>query len=95
MNFLSRHSLFILSTAPLLFQKIKQKCIFKFYFRSCLVNKKHINIIDGRKFVIKLVEEWGCNLGEDAFMTEVDVDSRPETFSQPINVSGMDEVQGE
>lgn len=28
-------------------------------------------------------------------MTEVDVDSRPETFSQPINVSGMDEVQGE
>lgn len=25
-------------------------------------------------------------------MTEVDVDSRPETFSQPINVSGMDEV---
>ncbi|XP_024633361.1 two-component response regulator ARR1 [Medicago truncatula] len=28
-------------------------------------------------------------------MTELDVDSRPETFSQPINVAGMDEVQGE
>jgi hypothetical protein len=26
--------------------------------------------IDGQKYSIKLVEEWGCNLGEDVFLTE-------------------------
>jgi len=52
-------------------------------------------LIDGSKYVIKLVEEWGCNLGEDAFMMEIEADSRPEALSQPNNVVGMDEVQGE
>jgi len=42
-----------------------------------------------------LVEEWGCNFGADAFMTDVDSDSRLEALSQPNNVVGMDEVQGE
>jgi hypothetical protein len=51
--------------------------------------------IDGRKYVIKLVEEWGCNLGEDAFMTEVDTESKPETLSQHNDVDGLEEVQGE
>jgi len=27
-------------------------------------------LVDGCKFTIKLVEEWGCCLGEDAFLTE-------------------------
>lgn len=27
-------------------------------------------LVDGCKFFIKIVEEWGCNLGEDAFLTE-------------------------
>ena len=59
------------------------------------INSTSEFLIDGRRFVIKLVEECGCNLGEDAFLMEVDVVSRPETLSQPINVVGMDEVQGE
>jgi len=35
-----------------------------------IVNKSAEFIIHDRKYVIKLVEEWGCNLGEDAFMSE-------------------------
>jgi hypothetical protein len=53
-----------------------------------IVNMSSEFLIDGSKYVIKLVEEWGCNLGEDAFMTEVDSDSRPEALSQPNIVSG-------
>jgi len=51
-------------------------------------------IIDGSLYSIKMVEEWGCNLGEDAFLTEVDIESTPKTLPQN-NVSGVEEVQGE
>lgn len=44
-----------------------------------IVNKTAEFLIDNCNYVIKLVEEWGCNLGEDAFMTEEVIDSRPET----------------
>lgn len=52
-------------------------------------------IIDGSLVNVKIVEEWGCHLGEDAFLTEVDSDSRPETLSQLNDENGLEEVQGE
>ncbi|KEH19396.1 DUF4283 domain protein [Medicago truncatula] len=60
-----------------------------------IVNSTPEFLIDDRKHFIKLVEEWGCCLGEDAFMTEEVNDDRPETLLQPHNVDGLDEVQGE
>ena len=60
-----------------------------------IVNKLFDFIIDGRQYAIKLVEEWGCNLGEDAFMSEGEADSTPEDRPQNINLEGLDEVQGE
>jgi len=50
-------------------------------------------VIDGRKFVLKLVEEWGYVLGKDAFLTEVD--SSPEASCNPNDDVGLEEVQGE
>ena len=35
-----------------------------------VLNKSVAILVDGKKYDIKLVEEWGCNLGEDAFLTE-------------------------
>jgi len=35
-----------------------------------IVNTSSDFFIDGCKYVIKLVEEWGCCLGEDAFLTD-------------------------
>jgi len=60
-----------------------------------IVNKLFVFIIDGRQFAIKLVEEWGCNLGENAFMSEGEADSTPEESPQNNNLVGLDEVQGE
>ena len=37
-----------------------------------VLNLKFVVVIDGCKFTFKLVEEWGCSLGEDAFLTEED-----------------------
>jgi len=47
--------------------------------------------IDGCKYVIKIVEEWGCCLGEDAFMSDEVTDSNPETVAID-NVEGIEEV---
>jgi hypothetical protein len=60
-----------------------------------IVNKLEEFLIDGTKFVIKLVEEWGCNLGEDVFLTDVDSESRPDDLQQPLDEDRLDEVQGE
>jgi len=35
-----------------------------------VVNSTFDVMIDGFNYVLKLVEEWGCNLGEDAFLSE-------------------------
>lgn len=72
-------------------------------FARVLISTPHIEIanttaaflIDNCNYTVKLVEEWGCNLGEDAFMTEEVIDSRPETLSNPSNVNDLDMVQGE
>jgi len=60
-----------------------------------ILNTSSKFVIDGRRYVIKLVEEWGCHLGKDAFMMEVDYVSTPEMFSQPRDDASLEEVQGE
>jgi hypothetical protein len=47
--------------------------------------------VDGRKCFIKIVEEWGCNLGEDAFLTEeVSVTPEDNVNEEHENVNGRD-----
>jgi len=55
-------------------------------------------LIDDCKFVIKLVEEWGCNLGEDSFLMEevTDVCSiHTNDGSDRFEDIGVDEVRGD
>jgi len=59
-----------------------------------IVNSSVDFFIDGCKYVIKVVEEWGCHLGEDAFMTEAVEEPRLESVQQHNNTD-LDEVQGE
>jgi len=49
----------------------------------------------GKKINFKVVEEWGCNLGEDAFMTKVEPETTSEVLSHSKDVEGLEEVQGE
>lgn len=35
-----------------------------------VLNSNFVLLIDGCQYVVKLVEEWGCCIGEDAFLTE-------------------------
>jgi len=51
-----------------------------------ILNTSYDFIIDGSMYSIKLVEEWGCYLGEDAFLIEVESNSRPEALHQSNNV---------
>jgi hypothetical protein len=60
-----------------------------------IVNSSSDFIIDGGNYSIKLVEEWGWNLGEDAFLSEEEPDTRLEALHQSNNDNGLDEVQGE
>jgi len=60
-----------------------------------IVNTTSEFSIDGCAYVIKLMEEWGCNLGEDAFLTEIENESLPDTLPQLNIDDGMEEVQGE
>jgi hypothetical protein len=54
----------------------------RFDFARILVSTTHVEVIkqssvffiDGRKFHVNMFEEWGYNLGEDAFLTEVNLD---------------------
>jgi hypothetical protein len=60
-----------------------------------IVNTLTEFFIDEYKYEIMLVEEWGCCLGEDAFMMEEESHSSSETLPPSNNVDGIDEVQGE
>ena len=60
-----------------------------------IVNSSLEFFIDGCSYVIKLVEEWGCSLGVDSFLTEEVSEATSEMLSQPNNVTGLEEVQGE
>ena len=72
-------------------------------FARILISTTHLEIvnttsefsIDCCVYIIKLVEEWRCNLGENAFLTEVETESMPETLPQLNKDTGMEEVQGE
>lgn len=52
-------------------------------------------VIDGRVHSVKLVEEWGCNLGEDAFLSEEEMVKSVEELSNHNEDPVMEEVQGE
>ena len=62
---------------------------------SEVVNSSSEVVIDGCKYVIKLVEEWGCNLGEDAFLSEVEADSRTEALTNVNDAPGLEDYHGE
>ena len=60
-----------------------------------VINATSEVVIDGCKYLLKLVEEWGCNIGEDAFMSEDESDSRAEVLSIGNEVPVMEEFKGD
>lgn len=60
-----------------------------------MVNSTFEIVIDDCSYSIKLVEEWGCHLGDDAFLTEDEKDSRTEVLSQQNDAHVLKDVQGE
>lgn len=60
-----------------------------------VVNTTAEVIIDGCKHSIKLVEEWGCYLGEDAFLSEDGTETRTEALSHRDDVPVMDDIQAD
>lgn len=60
-----------------------------------IINSSIEVFIDGQIFLLKLVEEWGCNLGEDAFLSEDVSDSRTEALSHQNDAPGMEDYQGD
>ena len=59
-----------------------------------ILNTSQVLLIDGAKFTIKMVEEWGYFLGEDAFLSK-EVDDHVSEHLPHIDNDGFDEVQGE
>ena len=58
-----------------------------------VLNTTTVVLVDVFRFTIKLVEEWGCNLGEDAFLTDEDGDSKHnDEASQPFGDHGLDNM---
>ena len=55
-----------------------------------IVNKTSEFVIDGDVYSIKIMEEWECNLGEDAFMSEAETDTLQEAAPQFNNLTGID-----
>lgn len=51
-----------------------------------VVNSTVEVVIDDCSYSFKLVEEWGCHLGDDAFLTEEEKDSRTEVLSQQMMI---------
>jgi hypothetical protein len=51
-----------------------------------VINSSADVVIDGTNHVIKIVEEWGCNLGEDAFLVEEERDSTSEALNEKEHV---------
>lgn len=58
-----------------------------------VVNSSSEVVIDGCNYVIKLVEEWGCNLGEDTFLSEEESESKMEAIIK--NASVLEEINGD
>jgi hypothetical protein len=57
-----------------------------------VVNTSTEIVIDGNKHVLKLVEEWGCNLGEDAFLSEEETVSPMEELINSNDRAGLDNI---
>lgn len=61
-----------------------------------VLNMTTVVLVDGCQYTIKLLEEWGCNLAEDAFLTEEEVDSKHnDEVSQPFEDHGLDNMGDE
>jgi hypothetical protein len=62
-----------------------------------VINVSSTMLIDGRKYMLKLVEEWGCNLGEDAFLSKdaTESEARTEALSQNNDDPGFEKVNGD
>lgn len=60
-----------------------------------IINSSIEVFIDGHNFLLKLVEEWGCNLGEDVFLSEDVSDTRTEALSHQNDALEMEDYQGD
>ena len=58
-----------------------------------VINSSSEIAIYGIKHVIKLVEEWGCNLGEDAFLSEEELESPSDNLANIHDTVGMENCQ--
>jgi len=58
-----------------------------------VINSSYEIVIDGIKHVIKLMEEWGCNLGEDAFLSEEELDSPSDNLANIHDTVGLENCQ--
>jgi hypothetical protein len=63
-----------------------------------VLNKMMVLMVDGCNYNNKLVEKWGCNLGEDAFLTEEVVEYRVQNIDEGQGIlggHGLDEVDSD
>lgn len=75
----------------------------RFDFAHVLILTTHLQVInssikiaiDGIKHDIKLVEEWRCNLGEDAFLLEEELETPLDTLDNIHDVDGMEDCQND
>jgi len=73
----------------------------RFDYARVLISTTHLEVInssskiaiDGIKHVITLVEEWGCNLGEDVFLSEEELESPSDTLANIHDAVGMEDCQ--
>lgn len=57
-----------------------------------VVNSSTEIVIDGCKYVMKIVEECGCNLGEDDFLSEEDPVPSTEELTNCTEAAGLDDI---
>ena len=61
-----------------------------------VLNTTTVVLVDGRQVSIKLMEEWGCCLGEDAFLTEEVIDlPHKEDIAHQLTDHGLDDTEGD
>ena len=60
-----------------------------------VVNTSSELLIDGCKYRLKLLEDWGCCLGENTFFTEEGPAIQTDVLSEHNEVTGMKEVREE
>ena len=60
-----------------------------------VLNTSSTMIIDGSEYTLRLVEDWGCNLGEEAFLTEDGEETQVDAVSHHSDVPDLEEVRGD